>query len=412
MKQDLDALMQAYQLDGMLVTGPGTHNPAMVYLTGGAFLTNADLIKIRGCDPVLFYYSMERDGAAQTGLETKNLDDYRYEDLLKGAGGDALQAIAQRYQQMLTDLDLTSGRIALYGLRDAGIAFAIFSAVQKLMPEVTFVGEVSDSMLMEAMATKDDAEVERIRRMGQITTSVIAQTADFLTSHRIEGETLIKPDGSPLLIGDVKRQIDVWLIEHGVENPEGTIFATGHDAAVPHNVGDPAAPLQLGKTIVFDIFPCEAGGGYFYDITRTWSLGYVTDEAYKLYEDVLSVYQRIRSELQPGVLTSGYQARACELFEDQGHPTICSDPLTQAGYVHGLGHGVGLYIHERPFFSKFSPESDRLTPGTVITVEPGLYYPAKGLGVRLEDTVWVRPDGQFETLAEYPLDLLLPMKAK
>jgi Xaa-Pro aminopeptidase len=411
MKQDLDVLMQTYHLDAILVTGPGTHNPAMVYLTGGAFLTNADLIKKRGCDPVLFYRSMERDGAAQTGLETKNLDDFRYEDLLKQAGGDALQATALRYQRMLTDLDLTSGRIAVYGLSDAGVAFALFSAVQKLMPEVSFVGEVSDSMLMEVMATKDEAEVDRIRRMGQITTSVIAQTAEFLTSHQVRGDTLIKPDGSPLLTGEVKRQIDLWLVERGVENPEGTIFAIGRTAGVPHNVGDPADPLQLGKTIVFDIFPCEAGGGYFYDITRTWCLGYATDEAYKLYEDVLSVYQQIRSELQPGALTSGYQARACELFEAQGHVTICSDPLTQVGYVHGLGHGVGLYIHERPFFSIYSPERDRLNPGTVITVEPGLYYPEKGLGVRLEDTVWIRPDGQIETLAEFPLDLVLPMKA-
>jgi Xaa-Pro aminopeptidase len=89
-----------------------------------------------------------------------------------------------------------------------------------------------------------------------------------------------------------------------------------------------------------------------------------------------------------------------------------TDPQTQSGYVHGLGHGVGLYIHERPFFSKYSPERDRLNPGTVITVEPGLYYPEKGLGVRLEDTVWVRPDGQIEVLAEYPYDLVLPMKSR
>jgi Xaa-Pro aminopeptidase len=98
------------------------------------------------------------------------------------------------------------------------------------------------------------------------------------------------------------------------------------------------------------------------------------------------------------------------LFEAKGHPTIKSNPQTQDGYVHGLGHGLGLHIHEYPRFSLIASESDRLVPGVVITVEPGLYYPDRNMGVRLEDTIWVRPDGHMEILAEYPLDLVLPIK--
>jgi Xaa-Pro aminopeptidase len=69
---------------------------------------------------------------------------------------------------------------------------------------------------------------------------------------------------------------------------------------------------------------------------------------------------------------------------------------------------VGLYIHEYPRFSS-NVKDDRLAPGSVVTVEPGLYYPEKGMGVRLENTVWVRPDGEMEILANYPLDLVLPV---
>lgn len=409
MKKDLDALMQAHNLDALLVTGPGRHNPAMVYLTGGTHLSSADLIKKRGAEPLLFYNPMERDEAAITGLKTKDLSDYHLPALIKEENGSWIRALAIRYQRMLADQELKSGRIAVFGQQDAGSAYAVFSELQKLMPELTLVGELEDSVLLQAMMTKDENEVARIRHMGQVTVDVVSEVADFLTSQRVRNETLYKIDGEPLTIADVKRRINLWLAERGAENPQGTTFAVGRDAAVPHSAGRPDDVLKLGQTIVFDIYPCEAGGGYYYDFTRTWSLGYATDEAQALYQDVLAVYHQIMSELHVDTLCKQYQQRACEMFEARGHPTIKSEPQTQEGYVHGLGHGVGLYIHERPSFAATSGDADRLLPGAVVTIEPGLYYPQRGLGVRLEDTVWVSPDGQMETLAAFPLDLVLPV---
>jgi Xaa-Pro aminopeptidase len=409
MKKDLDALMQAHSLDALLVSGPARHNPAMVYLTGGAHLSSAELIKKRGAPPLLFYNSMERDEAASTGLETRNLGDYHLPALIKEQNGSWIKALAVRYQRMLADVELTSGRIAVYGQLDAGIAYAVFSELQKLMPELTLVGELDDSVLLQAMLTKDENEVARIRHMGQVTVDVVAEVADFLTSQRVRNGTLLRLDGEPLTIADVKRRINLWLAERGAESPQGTTFAIGRDAAVPHSAGRPEDVLKLGQTIVFDIYPCEAGGGYYYDFTRTWCLGYATDEAQALYQDVLAVYNQVMSDLRVDTLCKQYQQLACEMFAARGHPTIQSEPQTQEGYVHGLGHGVGFYIHERPSFAVTSSEADRLLSGAVVTIEPGLYYPQRGLGVRLEDTVWVRPDGQFETLAAFPLDLVLPV---
>ncbi|MEN6299534.1 MAG: hypothetical protein ABFD51_06435 [Anaerolineaceae bacterium] len=92
MKVDIDRLMQKYDLDAILITGPAQHNPAMTYLAGIAHVTAADLIKKRGCAPVLFYNPMEREEAAKTGLITKNLSDYRFQDLLKQTNNDYLKA--------------------------------------------------------------------------------------------------------------------------------------------------------------------------------------------------------------------------------------------------------------------------------------------------------------------------------
>ena len=415
MRSDLDAIMQANDIDALLITGPAQHNPAMVYFTGVCHLSMADLIKKRGEPPVLFHTAMERGEAAaaaeQNGLTMRGLSQYPYKERIQTAHGDPVGAEALRYCQMLTDLGITAGRVALYGQGSLNTAFPVFYELQKRMPDIVLVGDLGDIVLGTAMITKEDVEIDRIRRMGKITTEVVGQTADFLTSRRVQDGVLMDSNDQPLTLGRVKGLINLWLAERGAEAPEGTIFTIGRDAALPHSMGNPTDLMRLGQTIVFDIFPCEMGGGYFYDFTRTWSLGYATDEAQALYDQVLTVYQTLMRELKTGAQFSDYQNRACELFEAMGHATPRTDPDTETGYVHGIGHGVGLAVHERPSSSLLnaSPE-DKLMPQVVFTVEPGLYYPERGMGLRLEDTVWARPDGNFEILAEYPLDFVLPVR--
>ncbi len=410
MKSDLDNLMEKNGLDALIITGSAQHNPAMVYLTGIAHMAG-DLIKKRGAEPVLFYRIMERDEAAKAGLPMKNLQSYDFKELVNQFNGDFVKATAERYKKMLTDLGITSGKIALYGKVEMGSSYAIFRALQEVMPEITLVGEMSDqSTIMQARLTKDEDEVSRIRQMGKITTAVVSEVADFLTSHHARDGILVKADGQPLTIGAVKSRIDLWLAERGAENPEGVIFSIGRDAAVPHSAGTPSDYLRVGQTIVFDIYPCEKGGGYFYDFTRTWCLGYAADEVMNLYEDVLSVFKQMKAELLVNTHCTVYQSRTCDLFEAKGHPTIQGTPNTEVGYIHSLGHGVGLNVHEQPWFGMNATEEDRLIPGAVFTLEPGLYYPEKNMGVRIEDTLYVSPDGKIQSLVEYPLDLVLPIK--
>ncbi|NMC78698.1 MAG: aminopeptidase P family protein [Chloroflexi bacterium] len=409
MKENLDALMLDDHIDAILVTGAAQHNPHLVYLTGTAHLTQCDMIKLRGENGVIFFNPMEREEAAKTGLSPRSYPNYM--ELLKLAGGDRLQATALRYQRMFESLGLRSGRVAVYGMAEVGRYHAIFKALEQVCPQIELVGYPDEDVLGRAMMTKGPDEIARIRRMGQVTTQVVAQTADFLTGHAVRDGILIRPDGEPLTIGDVKRKIDLWLVERGAENPESTIFAIGRDAAIPHSGGTPTDFLRLGQTIVFDIFPCEAGGGFFYDFTRTWCLGFASDEAYALYEQVLGVYRQVVAEIQVSEPFKKYQKLTCERFEELGHPTVLSQPGTEAGYVHSLGHGLGLQVHERPFSGTTAGDADDLNPGVVVTIEPGLYYPERGLGVRLEDTYWMTPQGAFELLADYPMDLVLPMKS-
>jgi Xaa-Pro aminopeptidase len=321
-------------------------------------------------------------------------------------------ANALRFKKILEEYGLSRGRVAVYGKVEFSSLFGIMMKLVQLMPDVDFnAEEMGSSTLLYARETKDEVEVARIRQMGAVTTTVVKMVQDYLTACNVrEDEALLKEDGSPLTIADVKNKISLWLAERGAVSVEGQIFAIGRDAGVPHSVGDPQDLLMLGKTIVFDIFPAEAGGGYFYDFTRTWSLGYATPEAQALYDQVQEIYNKVIENLDLNASFIDYQRLTCEYFESKGHKTQLSTDTPLDGYVHSLGHGVGLNIHERPG-SRLTADADNiLKPGVVITIEPGLYYPDKGMGFRIEDTYWVRPDGQIELLAEYPYDFVLPMK--
>lgn len=414
MKSDLDALMQARDLDALLIFGDAEHNPSMYYFVGGGHVSSALLIKKAGEDPVLYCNDMERDEAAKSGLEIVSYNSFgTLPDFIKQADGDMLMAHTLRLQQILIDRGLSGGRLGVYGKTDLSELFGILMNLRKLMPEVELIGEYgNESVIRRAMETKDEAEVARIRHMGDVTTTVVRMVQEYLTSCEVsEDEVLLKEDGSPLTIGDVKGMISLWLAERGAMDVEGVIFAIGRDAGVPHSVGSPADLMTLGKTIVFDIFPAEQGGGYFYDFTRTWSLGYATPEAQALYDQVQEIYNKVVENLDLNASFIGYQRMTCEYFEAKGYKTQLHTKSPLEGYVHSLGHGLGLNVHERPASGLALPEEDNvLKPGVVITIEPGLYYPGQGMGVRIEDTYWIRADGAVELLADYPYDFVLPMK--
>ncbi len=412
MKSDIDAIMQASNLDALIVFGNAEHNPPMYYFTGGGHVSHAVLIKKRGEGAVLFHGDMERDEAAKSGLKCIPYSKYDFDELLKQANKDGELANAMRAKLMFEETGVTSGRVGVYGTYDVGAIFGLLTHTQKLMPGIEFIGERREgSIFMKAMETKDENEVDRIRKMGKITTEVVGLVRDYLTSCDVrDDEVLLKEDGTPLTVGDVHSKIRLWVSERGAELPSGFIFAIGRDAGVPHSSGTPSDLMQLGKTIVFDIYPAESGGGYYYDFTRTWSLGYATPEAQELYDQVKEIFDKVMDNFDLNASFRDYQVMTCEYFESKGHKSQLNTKAPQDGYVHSLGHGVGLNIHERPFSGLQTGNDQRLAAGTVITSEPGLYYPEKGMGFRIEDTLWVRPDGKIETLAEYPYDFVLPMK--
>ncbi len=412
MKSDIDALMQEKNLVAIMIVGNTENNPPMYYMSGGGHVGGATLIKKPGEGAVLYCNDMERDEAAKSGLTIELYSKYPMDELMEAANGDFTRMSALRYQYIFKDLGLERGRVGLYGKVEISNVLELLTHMGELLPDITLVGESSmDSIFLRAMETKDESEVERIRKMGAITTEVVGLTADYLTSRDVRNdEVLLKEDGTPLMLGEVKEKINLWLAERNAVPSEGYIFALGRDAGIPHSVGNPDDLMRLGQTIIFDLYPQEQGGGYFYDFTRTWSLGYAKPEAQKLFDQVQEIYNMVIENMDLNTPFKDYQRMTCEYFESKGHQSPMNTQAPKEGYVHSLGHGVGINVHERPFSKKHMGDDHRLAAGVVIAVEPGLYYPEKGMGLRIEDTYWVRPDGKMELLAEYPYDFVLPMK--
>jgi Xaa-Pro aminopeptidase len=129
-----------------------------------------------------------------------------------------------------------------------------------------------------------------------------------------------------------------------------------------------------------------------------------------VYDDVRAVFDLIMSSLKLGQRSRYYQDVTCAEFAKRGHKTPDKHWPLEEGYCHSLGHGLGLEVHEPMAFSSFVDRGDVLEPGSVFTIEPGLYYPDRKIGVRIEDTVAVMPDGTIRSLTPATYDLVIPLR--
>ncbi len=406
MRSDLDRLMAERGFDAIIIMGHAAENYPLQYLTGGAPITEGLVIQKRGQAPLLIVGAMEREEAARSGLPVRTYSDFNLYTLIKETGSyfeGRLQMMAAIFEQ----LDI-HGVVSFYGAGDPGHSFMFLSRLGQLVEGLTVTGETETSIFDEAFTTKDEQELRALQSVAERTNRVMAETIEFLRGRPVRGSQLIGAGGAPLTVGEVKRFARARLLEHQLEEADGMIFAVGRDGGVPHSRGEDADVLELGQAVVFDLFPRELGGGYFHDMTRTFCLGYAPTEVQRAYDQVMLAFSQVMNALAVGEKTARYQEMACDLFEEMGHTTIRSDPAAQEGYVHSLGHGLGLEIHARPRFASVAP--DIIQPGQVFTIEPGLYYPSRGFGVRIEDTIYVDSEGRFHSLTPFPRDLVIPMR--
>src|SRR5712691_1281973 len=247
---------------------------------------------------------------------------------------------------------------------------------------------------------KTDAELDGIRRAQRSCEAAMDAVRELLRDASQNGAGL-ELEGRPLTSERLKRRIGEVFTQHDMLADE-FIVSHGPQSAVGHDMG--SGQISAGEPIVVDLWPRDRETACFADMTRTFVVG-------EPPEEIVEYQQLCRQALDDaiGVIKAGVEGRSvfvgtCELFQANGYKTwLTKQPgeVLDEGFIHGLGHGVGLEVHEEPGMGAASHE--QLLAGDVVTVEPGLYRPGFG-GCRLEDLVLVAENGA-ENLTDYPYDL-------
>ena len=407
MRSDLDTLMREHGIDGMVVLALDRYSPALHYVTGQK-IHHALWLRSASGAAHLVVDPMERDQAALAGCEWSTYAQHGFLQLVKDAGSQA-RALATLTAKVLAELRV-SGNVAFLGDASIGFAHGFARALAEVAPNVT-IAEAQPDILAEAQATKDADELERIRHASRGAVEAMRRVREYLATLSRNGEGFKDTAGKEATLGSLRRLIHRTFTDFGLGEDGESIVALGRDAGVPHNRGNDADRLRPGAPILVDIFPGEAGGGYHTDMTRTFCLGPAPEPLAKAYAQCREAFDAAMGALKPGEPCRSYQELVCDVFEAQGHATPRTDAATREGYVHGLGHGVGLAVHEGPRLGGPPSNTEPLRPGHVVSIEPGLYYPERGIGVRIEDLVAVRADGTIENLTPAPYELEVPIPA-
>jgi Xaa-Pro aminopeptidase len=255
----------------------------------------------------------------------------------------------------------------------------------KLLNSIQGISWISlDASLELFRKVKDDSEIEAIRAAA-----AIADRAMGLVN------SLARPGISELALA--------WELEKRIRDRDGArmafpiIVASGPNSALPHHQSGQRL-LQSGDALIVDM-GAEVNG-YKSDLTRSFYMGEdPAGEYWRIYDLVLTAHSTALEGARPGISARQLDALGRDLIEGAGYGQA---------FGHGLGHGIGLEVHEDPFLSQRpQAETEILSTGNVITIEPGIYLPGWG-GVRVEDLLLFGPTGA-ESLSQCPKTPLIPL---
>jgi len=394
----LSARLEELGCDALLVLARSSQDPDLVPFVGAVHLGECQLVAPRdGAARLAFLTPMERDEAAATGLALvtpEDLDHTRWQsEALEPA--DLAAWVASR---ALEQSGVSPGRVALAGHGPAGV---IQAATARLAKD-GWSWVPGNGLVLALRKQKTATEVEAIRASAAGTCDAFRAVARLLAGATvIDGALWL--GGEPLRVARLRAEVARVLSAHGLEQPKGNILAPGDEGGVPHSTGTDERVIRPGESIVVDLFP--RGPLFFADCTRTFCVGDPPEPLAHAWAAVRVALELAHGRSVPGTRGWSVQEAVCAHLTAQGYLTPISSPGTTVGYVHNLGHGVGLDLHEQPIFKKVSGAEGVLREGDVFTLEPGLYHPEQGFGVRLEDLVWLREGGTLENLTPLPYEL-------
>jgi Xaa-Pro aminopeptidase len=332
--------------------------------------------------------ALELDRVGGLGaIEAHAFEEYGYDELIaRGLGKEDVRA------------EVYGNACRALGVESASVPDGFPLAVAERLRDARIRVQRDQALFDDRRRVKSGAELAGIRRAQQAAEAGMTACADLL--RRATGNGTLAVDGEPLTAELVKQRIETAFLQHGATADE-LIVARGPQAAVGHDMG--SGPIGRGESIVVDLWPRDRESACFADMTRTFVVGGAPEELYELHRLTKDALDLAMAMIRPGISGRALYDAVCDHFEAAGYPTErtkAPGAVLQDGFFHGLGHGVGLEVHERPNMGRIA---DDLVAGDVVTIEPGLYRKGYG-GVRLEDLILVTADG-YENQTDFRYDL-------
>lgn len=334
----LRAKLANEKIDAILITAPENR----LYLSG-----------FTGSAAVLFISS----------TEAFLLTDFRYtEQASQQSPHLQIIKIGKSIEETLIELINNSGAKRI-GLEEEDVTYSRFRQYQEKIDYVVWVPV--KNMVEDLRKVKDQTEQENLKKAIYLADEAFAHIIKKLQPGSVEKEIAL--------------EMEYFMRRNGAEKAAfDFIVASGERSSMPHGVAS-SKTINRGELVTMD-FGCVVNG-YHSDITRTVVVGAANDKQREIYKIVLQAQQEAIAAVKPGVKGSSVDKVARDIIAGYGYGD---------NFGHGLGHSVGLQIHENPSFS--TKDDTILETGMTITVEPGIYLPGWG-GVRIEDIVLVTDAG-------------------
>ncbi|HEU5078325.1 MAG TPA: Xaa-Pro peptidase family protein [Opitutaceae bacterium] len=297
-----------------------------------------------------------------------------------------LEAAAKVAREKFTDRKITAAEIIAVVAREHKIKNFVVPedfpvGIANRLSQLGVKLEIADGPIFPQREIKSDAEAKAIQEGNRCSAAGIAAAENVLRHSTIKAGKIIYR-GAPLTSERLKIAIETACLEAGAVSLD-TIAAGGDQACDPHHRG--SGPVRPNELIIVDVFPRVVSNGYYGDMTRTFLKGRASDPQRELVSAVKDAQSAALKAIRAGVSGKHIHQQVTDVFAERGYETK-DTPNGAVGFFHGTGHGLGLAVHESPRVN--GTVDYKLKRGSVVTVEPGLYYPGLG-GCRIEDVVQV-----------------------
>ena len=395
MREELDAILAEKNAESLLLFSDSLKDANMYYLTD--FLAPDPFIFLKRAEkkPKIIVSQMEFERAKKQSIvkDVRSFLDYNYSSIIKSAKDPQLCTI--EFVAKVVEKELGRGaRICVPPNFSLFMADVLRAEGLKLEPMF--------GVIEKSRETKDGQELEIIKETQRINEEVTADAIELIANSDVGNNKTLLSDGTPLTVGRIKSFFGHRLLENGCIPEEDIIIACGPKSSDPHYMGAPEDKLKADQPIVLDIYPRNIQKRYWTDMTRTIVKGKASNKIKDMFYAVSEAKNASLDAIKAGALGNEVYDVCCDVLEKSGYETTRNGTKISRGMIHGLGHGVGLQIHENPRMNEFSKSP--LKEKVVVTVEPGLYDPQIG-GVRLEDIIEVTKKGyrnltKMETILE------------